>query len=106
VTHRSVAGIFHWGVLESRYKPFEWLKLFLSGHALRKLVSGTDAIYIPSHMLLPLAMAVRKIKPSVKVVLHLHNYQPLAYTSIILHESKLGLRNDVVVERYEPIYLS
>lgn len=102
--HRDIlkcCRYIHWGVLESRYKPVEWLKLFLSNHILRKFVGEADVIYISSHTLLPLAIAIKRIKPSVKAVLLMHNYQPLAYTSIILHESKPDLRNDVIVERYE-----
>jgi len=69
----------HWSVLRTRFKPVEWLKLFLNSHVIRELIAQTDIVYIPSHTLLPLAIIVKRVKPDVKVVLHLHNYQPLIH---------------------------
>ena len=91
----------YWEVLKSSFKPFEWLKIFLNNNILKKLIDEADLVYIPSHTLLPLAIVAKKIKPSVKVILHLHNYQPLTYTSVILHNGKPDLKNDLIVERYE-----
>jgi len=94
----KVCKYIYWKILESEYKPVEWLKLFLSNHILEEFVNGANVIYIPSHTLLPLAIAVKKLKPSAKVVLHLHNYQPLTFTSVILAKRDPDVVTDVVVE--------
>jgi glycosyltransferase involved in cell wall biosynthesis len=58
-------------------------------------------VYIPSHTLLPLAIISKRIKPSVKVVVHLHNYQPLTYTSVLLAGRRPNMATDLMVERRE-----
>jgi len=88
----------HWRALESTYKPLEWLRVFSKLQALRKLVEGADVVYIPSHTLIPLAIAVKKIKPDAKVVVHLHNYQPLTFTSVVLAGREPDLATDIIVE--------
>jgi len=88
----------HWGALESKYKPLEWLRVFSSFQTLRNLFEGTDAVYIPSHTLIPLTIAVKKIKSNVKVVVHLHNYQPLTFTSVVLAGREPDLATDITVE--------
>jgi len=88
----------YWSVLKTMYKPVEWLKLLANTKTIRKLVEQVDAIYIPSHTLLPLAIIAKLIKPDNKVVLHLHNYQPLTYTSAVLAGRKPDLTTDIIVE--------
>ncbi|ADV64747.1 glycosyltransferase family 4 protein [Desulfurococcus mucosus] len=91
----------YWPVLREPYKPLEWLKLFSNTETLRKLVEKADTIYIPSHTLLPLAIAAKNINPRARVIVHLHNYQPLTYTSVILHDVNTRSLGDVIVELYE-----
>jgi len=91
----------HWPVLRAKYKPIEWLKLFANTRVIRRLAKNADIIYIPSHTLLPLAIVTKSISPDAKVVLHLHNYQPLTYTSVVLVGRKPDLTTDVIVERGE-----
>ena len=88
-------------MLKTRYKPAEWLKLLANAKTIRKLIDQADTIYIPSHTLLPLAIIAKLIKPEAKVVLHLHNYQPLTYTSVVLADREPDLATDIVVERGE-----
>jgi len=88
-------------VLRTRYKPVEWLKLLTGTNFIRKLIDQADIIYIPSHTLLPLAVIAKLIKPDVKVILHLHNYQPLTYTSVVLANREPDLITDIIVERGE-----
>jgi len=88
----------HWSVLRTRFKPVEWLKLFPNSHVIRELVAQTDIIYIPSHTLLPLAIIIKRVKPNAKVVLHLHNYQPLTFTSVLLARREPDLATDIIVE--------
>jgi glycosyltransferase involved in cell wall biosynthesis len=95
------ANYVHWSALESKYKPVEWLRLLANTRWLRKLVERVDIVYIPSHTLMPMAMATKLVKPSVKVVLHLHNYQALTYTSIILAGRRPDVATDVIVEYRE-----
>jgi len=91
----------YWPILKTKYKPVEWLKIFANTKTIRKLVEQSDIVYIPSHTLLPLAIIAKIIKPSVKVVIHLHNYQPLTYTSVVLTGKEPNLATDIFVERGE-----
>ena len=91
----------HWPVLETRYKPTEWLKILANTRIIRKLIEQADVIYIPSHTLLPLAIIAKQIKPNVKIILHLHNYQPLTYTSVVLANREPDLTTDIIVEHGE-----
>jgi len=88
----------HWSVLESRYKPVEWLKAFSNPQALKKLVESADVVYIPSHTLIPLAIIIKRVKPSAKVIIHLHNYQPLTFTSVLPAGKEPDLATDILVE--------
>jgi len=92
------ARYIHWGVLEARYKPIEWAKTFVSIGWVRNLVEEADIVYIPSHTLIPLTIAVKTINPRAKVVLHLHNYQLLTYTSVVLANREPDMATDIIVE--------
>jgi len=97
---RNCKYIF-WEVLLTKHKPLEWLKLTLNTHLVKKLVEKTNVVYIPSHTLLPLAIAIKRFRPCTKVVLHLHNYQPITYTAVVLTNGDLDAKNDIIFERYE-----
>jgi len=84
--------------LEARYKPVEWIKTFTGIGWVRNLVEEADIVYIPSHTLIPLAIAVKTINPRTKIVLHLHNYQLLTYTSIVLAGREPDVAADMIVE--------
>jgi glycosyltransferase involved in cell wall biosynthesis len=90
-----------WGALGSRFKPIEWLRLLAGARHVRRLLERADIVYIPSHTLLPLAAAAKRLRPGVKVVVHLHNFQPLAYTSVLLADGGPGAAQDFLVERME-----
>jgi len=92
------ARYIHWSALEARYKPIEWIKTFTSISWIRNLVEKADTVYIPSHTLIPIAIAVKALNPRTKVVLHLHNYQLLTYTSIVLANRKPDAATDIIVE--------
>jgi glycosyltransferase involved in cell wall biosynthesis len=95
------ARYLRWGALGSRFKPIEWLRLLAGARHVRRLVEHTDVVYIPSHTLLPLAAAAKRLRPGVKVVVHLHNFQPLAYTSVLLAGKGPGAAREFLVERME-----
>ena len=88
----------YWSVLEAKYKPIEWIKLTTGINWLKKLVEGADIIYISSHTLIPLTVVAKMIKPSIRVVLHLHNFQVLTYTSIVLADREPDMATDIIVE--------
>jgi len=88
----------YWNILETRYKPIEWIKLFANINWLKRLVEKTDIVYIPSHTLMPLSIALKIIKPDIKIVLHLHNYQILTYTSVVLTGREPDAATDMIVE--------
>ena len=95
------AKYIHWNILETRYKAIEWLKLFVNTHWLRKLIEEADVVYIPSHTLIPMAVAAKHLKPKVKVVMHLHNYQVLTFTSVLLAGRRPDVATDIIVEYKE-----
>lgn len=90
-----------WDVFKKGAKPLKWASLFANADNVRKLVEASDIVYIPFHTLLPIAVIVKALKPDIKVVLHLHNYQPLSYTSVFLSGRDPGTATDVIVERWE-----
>jgi glycosyltransferase involved in cell wall biosynthesis len=92
------ARYIHWGALEARYKPIEWIKTFMGIDWVRNLIEEADIVYIPSHTLIPLTIAVKTINPRAKVVLHLHNYQLLTYTSVVLADRGPDVAADIIVE--------
>jgi len=92
------ARYIHWGALEARYKPIEWIKTFMGIGWVRNLVEEADIVYVPSHTLIPLTIAVKTINPRAKVVLHLHNYQLLTYTSVVLANREPDIATDIIVE--------
>jgi len=94
----SCCRYIYWPVLKTKYKPAEWLKLLANTKTIKELIDRADMLYIPSHTLLPLAIIVKLIKPDIKVVLHLHNYQPLTYTSVVLADREPDLATDIIVE--------
>ncbi|MGB9828204.1 MAG: glycosyltransferase family 4 protein [Thermosphaera sp.] len=89
------------GLLRERYKPLEWIEIFAGIDHVKRLIEEADIVYIPSHTLIPLAVIAKRLKPDVKVVIHLHNYQPLTYTSVVLSDRGPGLATDIIVERWE-----
>jgi len=88
----------YWEALRPRLKPVVWLKTFAGSNAIRKIVKEADVVYISSHSLLPLAAVAKAVRPDIKVVVHLHDFQPLTFTSVVLAERGPGLTTDVVVE--------
>ena len=96
-----LAEYIHWSALKTKYKPIEWLKLFANTYWLRRLIEEADIVYIPSHTLIPMAIAAKHLKPNVKVILHLHNYQVLTFTSVVLADRRPDLATDIIVEYEE-----
>jgi glycosyltransferase involved in cell wall biosynthesis len=92
------ARYVYWSALEASYKPVEWVKAFTSIGWIRRLVKEANVVYIPSHTLISLAISVKKINPTTRIVLHLHNYQLLTYTSILLAGREPDVATDVIVE--------
>jgi glycosyltransferase involved in cell wall biosynthesis len=94
----KTARYVHWSTLESMFKPVEWFKLVANTNHIRGLIEGADVVYITSHTLIPLAIIAKTLKPSVKVVLHAHNYQLLTFTSVVLAGKGPDVATDIMVE--------
>jgi glycosyltransferase involved in cell wall biosynthesis len=94
----KVARYVYWNTLESRFKPVEWFKLVANTKYIRGLIEGADVVYITSHTLIPLAIIAKTLKPSIKVVLHAHNYQLLTFTSVVLAGRGPDIATDIMVE--------
>ena len=94
----KAARYVHWSTLESKLKPVEWLKLVSNTKHIRGLIEGAEVVYITSHTLIPLAVIAKTLKPSVKVILHAHNYQILTFTSVILAGRRPDIATDIIVE--------
>jgi len=92
------ARYVHWSTLESKLKPVEWFKLVANTKHIRSLIERADVVYVTSHTLIPLAIIAKTLKPSVKVVLHAHNYQLLTFTSVVLAGRGPDVATDIMVE--------
>jgi glycosyltransferase involved in cell wall biosynthesis len=97
----EAVNYIYWSALKSKYKPAEWLRLLANTRQFIKLVEKAEVVYISSHTLIPMAMVAKLMKPSVKVVLHLHNFQVLTYTSIVLVGREPDAVTDAIVEYRE-----
>jgi glycosyltransferase involved in cell wall biosynthesis len=71
-----------WGALRSRVKPVEWALTTLGIDDIRGLIRWADVVYVPryAYPIIPLAKALGK-----RVVVHLHDYQPVSYTAVVFH---------------------
>jgi len=86
-----------------RHKPLRWL-YFLKPTVRERykgLLKEFDIVYIPyGYFLIPLAKELDK-----RVVVHLHDYQPVSYNSVILCNQQSGfvqeVRNELVFELLE-----
>jgi glycosyltransferase involved in cell wall biosynthesis len=94
----KVARYVYWSTLESKLKPVEWFKLVVNTKHIRSLIEGADVVYITSHTLIPLAIIAKSLKPDVRVVLHVHNYQLLTFTSVVLAGRRPDIATDIMVE--------
>jgi glycosyltransferase involved in cell wall biosynthesis len=76
---------------EPSLKAGNKLRLWLSTYALckegwfRRLVEWADVIYVPryAYPVIPMAKALKR-----RVVVHLHDYQPISYTAVIFHNDR------------------
>ncbi len=100
VRRRSCCRIYYWELLSENYKPLIWVRLLGKLGFLRKILKKFDIVYIPSNALLPLAIIVKTFYPDKKVIVHLHDYQPLIYVSAIFAGDKPDLRNELLLEYY------
>ena len=68
------------------------MRILSRRHIYEKLVRKYDIIYIPrfSYPLIPIAKSVGK-----KVIVHLHDYQPISYTAVIMYREDLDPMNDI-----------
>jgi glycosyltransferase involved in cell wall biosynthesis len=78
-------------IYEYRLKADNKLRLWLNIYALckeswfRKLTEWADVVYIPryAYPAIPMAKALKK-----KVIVHLHDYQPISYTAVIFYNDR------------------
>ncbi|WP_069807890.1 glycosyltransferase family 4 protein [Vulcanisaeta thermophila] len=82
-------------------KPMVWLKLLINARWFKRLVRDSQVVYVPSHKLLPITTVVKHINKDARVVVHLHNYQLISYTSIYINGLKPSLITDALVEYLE-----
>ncbi len=92
--------IYYWELLDNDYKPIIWAGITSSIIFLKRILKGYDAVYIPSNALLPLALIVKMLYPGIKVIIHLHDYQPLIYVSAIFPGGEPSLENELILEYY------
>jgi len=77
-------------------KPMRWFYFLRPSvkKRYRSLMKKFDIIYIPyGYPLIPLAKELDK-----RVIVHLHDYQPIAYNSTIIHNQRNGLVYDTKAE--------
>jgi len=79
-----------------QYKPMRWLYFLRSSvrRYYRNLMKRYDVIYIPyGYELIPISKELDK-----KVIVHVHDYQPITYSTVILHNHQIGLVHDIKTE--------
>jgi glycosyltransferase involved in cell wall biosynthesis len=84
--YEAISGVDF--IYEPGLKASSKLRLWLNTYMLsredwfRRLIEWADIVYIPryTYPLIPLAKALGK-----RVVVHLHDYQPISYTAVIFH---------------------
>jgi glycosyltransferase involved in cell wall biosynthesis len=88
-------------LLSKHEKPLLWLNTLrlLKTQRFQKILAVSDVVYIPRYAfpLIPLAKRLGK-----KVIIHLHDYIPISYTSVILapyerHKDRI-IRDDLALE--------
>ena len=87
--------------LLKRSKPFNWLFTLRPPRWLYRLLSEASLIYIASNTLLPLAIIAKKVNPTARIVLHLHDHQVLTYTSAYCPPFRPGVGADFLFELRE-----
>jgi len=78
-------------VYEPKLEAGNKLRLWLNAYALskegwfKKLIKWADVVYVPryAYPLIPVAKAFKK-----RVIVHLHDYQPISYTAVIFHDDR------------------
>jgi glycosyltransferase involved in cell wall biosynthesis len=77
-----------------RYKPLRWFYFLhpLVWKYYKNLVKRHDVIYIPyGYELIPVAKELDK-----KVIVHVHDYQPVTYSTVILNDLQYGFKAELV----------
>jgi glycosyltransferase involved in cell wall biosynthesis len=78
-------------IYEPRLKADSKLRLWINIYALckedwfKRLIEWADIVYIPryAYPVIPAAKALRR-----RVIVHLHDYQPISYTAVIFHNDR------------------
>jgi len=87
-------------LLSVRDKHRLWLNcsILAREHWFRKLISSSDVVYIPRYCypLIPVAKRLGR-----RVVVHLHDYQPVSYNSVVFSDHARSGVNDVSFEVLE-----
>jgi glycosyltransferase involved in cell wall biosynthesis len=73
----------HWSELRYNYKPTELFYVLKLNSAIRRSLETADVVFVYSP--LPLAILAKRICPNANVIVHLHNYQPVSYTSVLFY---------------------
>jgi len=88
-SHVNGVKYFKIPYLKPRNKAKLWCNLALLKRMswFNKIIEQNDIVYIPRYCypIVPLALNLRK-----KVIVHLHDYQPIAYSATILHTHRGG----------------
>lgn len=101
-TYADVRYIYE-PLLNVRTKPLLTMNLIKSEKRLNDFIKESDVVYIPrlAYPVIPFARKYGK-----RVIVHLHDYQPISYSSVIFHDSyaisEVGsIRNTIRLELLE-----
>jgi glycosyltransferase involved in cell wall biosynthesis len=86
-----VSKYMYWRAFELSFKPLDSIIQFFLNSAVRRSIEEADVIYV--HSPLNAAILAKKVNPKAKVILHLHNFQPISYSSVLFHGE--NCRSDV-----------
>ncbi|WP_048062742.1 glycosyltransferase [Caldivirga maquilingensis] len=82
-------------------KPMVWLRSMINAGWFKKFIEDSHIIYISSHKLLPIAIIAKRVSKDARVIVHLHNYQPISYTSLYLRDREPSPATQAMIEYLE-----
>ncbi len=99
-TRRGRVEYRYWPLLRGR-KPETVAKLVLRAERLARLAKSYDTVYIPSNTLLFVPVLLRRKGYGGRIVVHLHDYQPISYSSALFYNTPPSPYVDYLVEKYD-----
>ncbi len=99
---KYINNYYYAAYLRNEFKVFDWVNILLThrDELLRILSKGYDIIYITTRTLYPITLLFKNNLPA-RIVIHVHDYQPITYTASWYMGVNSRLNNDILYEYFE-----